>query len=363
MQGWRECRGRWRVNPHYEAAVRLLDYEPMPQLRKDPFGPTWVIISPERGLEPSDFGSADHTGDHCRLCPGMERAAGKEVRAIRPSTTKVNGPGWQARVVANETVYFEAKPFEPGGPPLFRHAPSSGISELVVEHPVHGLHIEDMPRDHLIELIKLYRDRIEHLSRRPDIQHVQLTRNVGQAAGAVFEHAHAQILAMPVSNRWLDEERQAAGEYFNREGRCLFCDVIEAELGERLRLVSYNELFVAVAPYASKTPFEAWILPRQHASSFASLSSNAIPHLVDLLKAVLAAMNGALSQPPYNMTLHTLPQGKAAEFHWNLKILPRLTAQAGFDWASGFYVNPTPPEDAARFLREALTLQGVTVGT
>ena len=334
----------------------------MPQFRKDPFGPTWVIISPERGLLASDFGSAAPKSARCPLCPGGDW--GEEVRALRPSTSALGAPDWRARVLrhAGTDAHFSgARAFEPQGSPLFTHAPSSGVQELVVEHPEHAMRMSDMPREHLTNLFRLYRERLEHLASRPGIRHVQLVRNVGRAAGAAFEHPHGLLLALPVTNRWLIEERTAAGDHFARHGRCLFCDVLEAELEHKARLLSHNEAFLAFAPYASKTPFEVWILPREHGSAFSGVTVNTLPLLGDILQSVLGAVNGALNSPPYNMILHTLPKGGDEGYHWHMKLLPRLTARTGFDWGSGFYVNPTPPEDAARFLREALALQGVAL--
>ena len=346
----------------------------MPQFRKDPLGPTWVIISPERGLLASDFGSAAHEGTHgethqeqdCPLCPGASRSFGEEVRALRPSTSALGAPDWRARVLRPLTGladadFSDARVFEPQGSPLFTHAPSSGVQELIVEHPEHTMRLSTMSREHLLALLKLYRERLEHLASYPGIRHVQLVRNVGRAAGAGFTHPHALLLALPVTNRWLSEERAAAGEHFARHHRCLFCDVLEAELENRARLISHNEAFLAFAPYASKTPFEVWILPREHKSAFAGVTANTLPLLGDILRSILGAINSALNHPPYNMILHTLPASGDAEYHWHMKLLPRLTAQTGFDWGSGFYVNPTPPEDAARFLREALALQGVAL--
>lgn len=329
-------------------------------MRKDPFGPTWVIISPERGLRASDFGSAEHGTDRCPLCPGHEGELGTEIRTLRPTLSRP--ADWRVRVVRPLTEFSETRAFEPSGSSLFTHAPSSGYLELVVEHPDHRMVLSKMPREHLVELLKVYRDRLEHLATRPGIRHVQITRNVGRAAGALYEHPHAQVLALPVANRWLTEERHAAGEHAAEAGSCLFCDVIAAEFGRKERVISYNSSFVALAPYASKTPFETWILPRQHDSAFSGLASNALPQLADLLQSVLRAMNSALDYPPYNMLVHTLPHSGDESYHWQIKILPRLTTQAGFDWGSGFYVNPTPPEDAVRFLREALALQEVGQG-
>jgi UDPglucose--hexose-1-phosphate uridylyltransferase len=331
----------------------------MPQFRKDPFGPTWVIISPERGLEASDFGSAlSHSGT-CNFCPGHEHLAGPEVRALRPSTSGIDQPDWRARIVRSDGMFMDSKPFQPQGEPLFTHALSSGYQETIIEHPRHDMRLDDMPLEHLVELLKLYRGRLEYLSGKPGIRHIQLTRNVGRVAGAVSDHPHAQLLALPVPNRWVQEEHTAAKAHGEQTGSCLFCDVISAELKDRVRLVTYNEAFIAIAPYAAKTPFETWILPRQHTSSFCDLPSNNMLLVADLLQAVLKAINTSLNYPPYNMLLHTLPKGGEHHYHWNLKIIPRLTSHAGFDWSSGFYVNPTPPEDAVRFLRESMALQAV----
>lgn len=331
----------------------------MAQLRKDPFGSTWVIISPERGLAPSDFGSVYPQTDQSILSPGQEHRLGRELRALRPVSSSVNAPDWQARVVEADNSLFEAKPFMPSGDALFHCAASSGSQELIIEHPDARMSLERMPLPHLCEIIKLYRERLEILAGKPDVAHIQLTRNVGRVAGAMYDHPHAQLLAMPVPNRWVDEELQAATTYFDQYGQCLFCDVIQAELAKRDRLVSYNRHFVALAPYASKTPFEVWILPRQHSSSFTDLASNTIRDLAELLQDIIWAMNTALNYPPYNMILHTLPNVGDSRYHWHIELLPRLTRQAGFDWGTGFYINPTPPEDATRFLREALALQGV----
>ena len=330
----------------------------MAHLRKDPFGMTWVIISPERGLAPSDFGSVRPGTSNSPLSPGNETAF-RELRALRPTSSPHNASDWRVRIIESPQALLEAKPFEVGGHPLFTSANGSGYQEVIIEHPDARMLFEHMPSDHLREVLMLYRDRLGFLATKPGVKHIQLTRNVGKVAGAMFDHPHAQLLAMPVNNRWLDEEITAASAYHETQGRCLFCDVLGEELVFRERLISYNEHFVAFCPYASKTPFETWIIPRQHGSSFTSLAGNMLSHLGELLQSIIGAMNDALNYPPYNLIVHTLPIEADSKYHWHIELLPRLTRQAGFDWSSGFYVNPTPPEDAARFLKEALALQGV----
>ncbi|MEJ2666607.1 MAG: galactose-1-phosphate uridylyltransferase [Deinococcales bacterium] len=331
----------------------------MPLFRKDPFGRAWVLISPERGLVPSDFGSVLPLPERSPLSPGNERETGPEIYAVRPDASAASGPGWRMRVIAHPAALVDSRNFREEGDHLFRQAVSSGYQEIIVEHPDARMTLDGMPRSHLVDVLRLYRERLALLAGKPAIRHVQISRNVGRAAGALFEHPHAQLLAVPVGSRWVEEEIEAADRYGTEHGGCLFCDVLRRELAGRERIVSHNEAYVAIAPYAAKTPFETWILPRAHASAYTAVAANTLPLLADILQTVVRALNDALDHPPYNMLVHTLPAENDAHFHWHIELLPRLTQQAGFDWGSGFYVNPTPPEDAARFLREALALQEV----
>ncbi len=331
----------------------------MSLFRKDPFGRGWVLLSPERGLVPSDFGSVPLPPAVSPLSPGAEGQVGRELAAVRPSAAPGADAEWRMRVISHPARLLGAEAFalEDDGP--FQQAAAGGHHELIVEHPDARQTLDRMPRQHLVDVLRLYRQRLALHGSVPGIRHVQLTRNVGRAAGALFEHPHAQLLAVPVGNRWVEEELEAGATHHRATGRCIFCDVIEFELAARERVISYNDDFVALAPFASKTPFETWLLPRRHASGFAAVPSNILPALADLLQAVVMSLNDALDSPPYNLALHTSPDTELESFHWHFELLPRLTNQAGFDWGAGFYVNPTRPEDAARFLREALAIQQV----
>ena len=134
---------------------------------------------------------------------------------------------------------------------------------------------------------------------------------------------------------------------------------LERELAERQRVVTQNDAYVAIAPFAAKTPFETWVLPRHHASSYAAVAANTLTALAELLQALVSAFNDALDAPPYNLMLHMVVEEGRPDYHWHIELLPRLTNQAGFDWGTGYFVNPTMPEDAARFLREALAMREV----
>lgn len=327
--------------------------------RKDPFGRAWVLLSPERGLGPSDFGSVEPAAERSRLSPG-EAGVGTEIAAVRPASSQVGGPDWRMRALTHPARLVSAKqPIAETGDGLFSQAAAYGFHEIIVEHPDARERLETMPTAHLTEVLRFYRERVAVAASRPGIAHVQLTRNVGRAAGAVYDHPYAQLLAVPVTNRWVEEEVAVAAAHHEAHGRCLFCEVLEREVAERQRVVTQNDAYVAISPYAAKTPFETWVLPRSHGSSFASVAANTLPALAEVLQALVRAFNDALDVPPYNLMLHTVVAEGRPDFHWHIELLPRLTNQAGFDWGTGYFVNPTMPEDAARFLREALAMQQV----
>jgi UDPglucose--hexose-1-phosphate uridylyltransferase len=179
-------------------------------------------------------------------------------------------------------------------------------------------------------------------------------KNEGEVAGASLEHTHSQLIALPIIPKLVREEIESASKYYEFKERCIFCDLISQELGDGRRIIYQNGSYVALAPYASRSPFETWILPKAHEPHFYPPKEN-FSGFADILQTVLKQMDRILDVPPYNFLIHTsiLRDGMNEYYHWHLELLPKLTKIAGFEWGSGFYINPTPPEEAARFMREA----------
>ena len=150
------------------------------------------------------------------------------------------------------------------------------------------------------------------------------------------------------------EEIEGSQAFYRYRGRCVFCDMIEQELRERKRLVMENEHFVSFEPFAPRFPFETWILPRSHVSAFEDSQKSEFKSLAHTLKDSLGRINKALNRPHYNFIVHSAPcrDTRLDYYHWHIEIMPKLTKVAGFEWGTGFYINPTSPEEAAQYLRD-----------
>ena len=331
----------------------------MAELRKDPITGQWVILSPERAGRPTDF--ADEPAGRfprsaeCPFCPGHEAMTPPEVFAV-PMRGK--GKGWQIRVVPNKFPAVEPTgAVGPHGEGLFERLDGVGIHEVIIENPDHGATLATLPEPAVEEVLRAYQSRFRAIEKDGRFPYVVIFKNHGPEAGATLEHGHSQLVALPVKPARLRSEVEGAHAYFSRWKRCVYCDMIREEDGGA-RFVTGNDDFIVVAPFASRFSWEVWVLPRQHRARFAETSEPELSSLARILKATLASVDQALDSPPYNLIVQSAPFGDGSDehYHWHLEIAPRLTKLAGFEWATGTYINPVSPEEAARKLREVTHL-------
>jgi UDPglucose--hexose-1-phosphate uridylyltransferase len=202
-----------------------------------------------------------------------------------------------------------------------------------------------------------FRDRVQDLKRDRRFRYIIVFKNHGKAAGSSIEHTHSQLIALPIVPREVRDEMDGARAHYAAKERCVFCDIIAQDTRDGRRLIAENADMVAMAPYAPRFPFETWILPKRHQALFEDGPRHEYASLARLLGDILRRMNASLRNPPYNLLIHTAPLAEPAGdfYHWHVEIIPKLTKVAGFEWATGFYVNPTAPEEAADVLRDART--------
>ncbi len=330
----------------------------MPELRKDPILGRWIIIARERSKRPTDFvvEPPQTRGGFCPLCPENEKTTPGEVLVYgRPSDRPANSSGWQLRVVPNKfpALVIEGE-IDKQGEGLYDRMNGLGAHEVVIESPNHEDRFTYLPHEQMILTFRAFRDRIRDLSRDERFSYVMVFKNYGKAAGASLEHSHSQLVALPILPRMLVSELDGSLSYFKYKDRCVFCDIIRQEIQQDIRLVCENDKFVTLAPFAPRMPFEMWIMPKKHQSSYVEQDEESLGSLTDIFSESLRRLDACIPGVPYNFVLHTQPlrSEPLEHYHWHFEIVPKLTSIAGFEWGTGFYINPMPPEDTCRYLRE-----------
>ncbi len=330
----------------------------MSELRRDPIIGRWVIIATERGKRPVDFSSPEPTKERgfCPFCAGNEDKTPAEVLAYRPAETAPNSEGWRIRVVPNK---FPALMVEGDlgrvGEGMYDRMSGVGAHEVIIETPDHEASWSTMSQANLEEVLWAFKERIEDLKQDPRFKYILTFKNHGEAAGASLEHPHTQMIALPIIPKRVAEEMEGSRAHFANKERCIFCDIIHQEQMTKSRIITENKNFIAFTPFASRFPFETWVLPKMHISHYEDSEKVGFDYLASLLRDTMRRLDTVLSDPPYNLIIHTSPVTafNLEYYHWHIEIIPKLTKVAGFEWGTGFYINPTPPEEAAEYLREA----------
>ena len=298
-----------------------------PEVRKHYFLDSYVVIAPNRlkrpGAQPPP---PTRKSLSCIFCPTQQDPEELEIRR-HPSRG-----AWQIRVIAN---LFPA--FSPD------NARSFGHQEIVVETPDHHSRFSSLSPERIAKIIEIYAERTETLGRLPHIRYVLVFKNEGPGSGASIDHPHSQIYALPLIPPALIQE-QRVEEGSSREGSCLYCQIMRAELGGP-RLVFSDQYFVCFAPYASAAPHGLWILPRRHCHNLSELGEAERLSLARLLRSVTGRLDA--EGVGYNFFIHSTSDKDAHHLH--IELSPRLDTWGGFELGSGIVINPIPPEESPHY--------------
>ncbi len=330
----------------------------MRQFRKDPLSDRWVAYAQERDDRPNEFepGGRRRAGARCPFCAGHEKDTPPQIAVYgsRAISADDHGPNWLVRVVPNKYPAFrpqeDAKILRKG---LYESTDAVGAHEVIIESPRHVASLSELDDDEVTLLFQAYRDRIRAHQHEGRYRYVLVFKNVGPQAGASVEHAHSQLVATPMVPAEVAGELRAASRLYEQHQSCFFCRVIADERASRERFVAETDRFIAVCPYASRMPYEMWVLPRVHAGHFEGQENDALAELAIFLREMIRKLEFLHGQLAYNFFIHTTPFDTASprHYHWHIEVLPRLTTTAGFEWGAGYYINPVPPEQAAVILR------------
>jgi UDPglucose--hexose-1-phosphate uridylyltransferase len=326
------------------------------ELRRDPVTGRWVIISKDREKRPNDFQferAAVLGREHCPFCPGHETFTPPEVWAVRNGSAP-NTPGWDVRVVPNKFPALKVEgTVERMGEGMFDRMTGVGAHEVIIETPHHDRTLAAMSESEIARVFWAYRERMLDLRKDFRLRYILIFKNHGAAAGATLEHTHSQLVALPIVPDFVREEIEGGRRHYALKERCVFCDIVHQDLADGARLVTEDTEAVALAPYAPRFAFETWLVPKRHGARFEEAPAQEYDGMARLLKAVLQRMDRALEKPAYNLILHTSPFGEDTRdvYHWHVEVLPKLTRVAGFEWGTGFAINPVSPEESAQVLR------------
>lgn len=320
---------------------------PMSQLRKDPIVGRWTIIANERARRPAAFVDPQSTITDQQQCP-----------FCRDSTSRVIYESHGVKVTnSNTPILDDTQPFQRRGHGLYDVCHSYGSHEIVLETPKHIANMADLSPEQIKFVFQTYALRIQTHRKNPFIEYVLAYKNYGVAAGSRnIGHSRSQIMAVPVLPMRVKDKISGAEKYFDYHERCLFCDMVSQELKNRERVIVENEHFVVIAPFASRFPFETWVLPKNHHCDFADSVNGWGDSLAGIMKDILLRFKIGLNDPAYNYMIQSSPFKNSSSFkeyyHWHIEVMPRLTRVAGFERGTGFYICPIPPEMTAAFLRE-----------
>lgn len=333
----------------------------MPDLRFDETTGDWVVFAPSRNRRPhhapalpmTTAGTSTSTSN-CPFCPGNERLTPPEIYAERP-----NDGDWSVRVVPNKfpALRIEEADRRQSDQFGFQSMGGCGAHEVIIESPNHSVLLSDQPEGQIERVLHAAQVRYLDLMQDHRFQSVIIFKNHGERAGTSLEHPHWQLIATPVVPHQLRLKHDEAAQFFDRTGCCLYCVIADRELAARERIILQSDHFVAICPYASRSPFETWILPRRHQSSFGAAQPYELTALAQTLKIMLSSLCKVLENPDFNLAIDTAPRGDEDKeyFLWHIRIVPRLSTPAGFEMGSGMSINTVLPEEASKFLRDAST--------
>lgn len=320
----------------------------MPEFRFEPLTRRWIITGGDRDSRPNEYSDSfvKRTDITCPFCGGNEERTPPAIVEM-PSDTSAK---WSVRVVPNKYPAVNgAGPFTlpPRTDATFEVMPGRGVHEVIIETPRHVIDLTDLTEEELINSFRAYRDRLKAAA-EAGLVYAQVFKNTGAAAGASLEHSHSQVIGLPWLPAHLEEQLTSCREHYELKQRSLLTELMRAEtvLGERV--VGRTNNFLAWCPFASRFGYECWVAPHDQSADFRETTESELSELAHFMGDLIRRVKSASGQSAYNLALQSRPfDGDHPYFHWYWQILPRGNKQAGFEWATGHFVNPYLPEACA----------------
>lgn len=328
----------------------------MSELRQDIVSGDWVVIATGRSKRPEDFSRTERADDRMGIetCPFEDPEATGQEKDVLIYTA--SDGRWTLRVFPNKYPAFSRgrvpRKIDEGP---YTAMTGAGYHEVIVTRD-HYNQLATMETWQIAEVLDAYQDRYVSLMKKKSVNYIQIFHNHGEEAGASLSHPHSQLMAIPVVSPYINLELQGAERFFRSTRKNVYGVMAEYELALGKRILFENELFVAFCPFASRSAFEVWVMPKKPKPYFERLSDREKILAAEALRSALFALYRGLGDPSYNFYVHTAPcDGKDyPHYGWHIEILPHTSTWAGFELSTGIEISVIEPEAAAEFLRGQL---------
>ena len=294
----------------------------MPEIRKDPVTGRWIITTIEESITPDKYSYEKATIKSSENCPFCE----KNSDMIEKEILRRNQDGrWAVRFVNNKfPALIEDIEVDRYADGIYDKMTGHGIHEVIIDSHEHSIPFHEIKVEEMEIVIAGLIERHRMLKKDRELRYVLFFKNYGASAGASLSHSHSQLIATPVVPKIAMEELAFSEKYYKYKERCIFCDIVDQELEEEIRIVNQNDSFVSVVPFAPRFPFECWILPKEHNFSFGDMKKKEHRQLAFILKDYLVRLQTVFPGLPYNFVIHSAPFGNRYRecYHWHIELMP-----------------------------------------
>ncbi len=326
----------------------------MPQLRQNIITGEWVVIAPERAKRPSDFVSAGSLKPQlkadCVFCVENKVYKEQSLKEFETDQIYVIPNSYPAFLEDPHQSSTRSYPVEDG---FYIGRPATGGHDVLIVKPHdHGLF--DLSGAIVGDLLTVAQKRYRYWRNDQQVSYSMLIYNNGPEAGASIAHPHAQLFASSIIPNQISRELQGTQRYYESHGTCVYCDIINHEVKQKMRVIAETTDFVAFTFFAARFPFETWVMPKRHVAVFEEESELIVKGAGEMLSSVLKRIGSVLQHPSLNFYLHDAPSdvnNNRSHYHWHIEIAPRVSTYGGYELGSGTIIDVMSPEKAAEYLR------------
>ena len=324
----------------------------MSELRQDLTSGDWVLIAPGRALRPKFLAQKKKVRKPTpkNICPFEDL---KKSDNWPPQFIYPNEKNWEIAVIPNKYPAIERSsvcsvPFRRG---IYHVRTGVGTHNLLITRD-HNKHFIDLSRSQAVKIFEVFRAFHEMAAQDKCAAYIATIYNYGPSAGASVWHPHYQMLTLPIIPPHNVQSLRGANDYYKEFGRCVRCDIINVERKKKIRVIVENEHAIAIAPYASKRPFEVTVLPKKHWASFRETSPEAVRDVALALQSVMQKMKKHLDDPDLNFFVHDTPLDRKNYHyhHWHIEVIPKTAVEAGFEFSTRIDINVVDPDNVAVIL-------------